>query len=60
MPQSMDREVLGLQRASKRLETATKAWNEAYRLYNLSLTALNQKSDMEKRQDETAASPGKE
>jgi hypothetical protein len=56
----MDREVLGLQRASKRLETATKAWNEAYRLYNLSLTALNQKSDMEKRQDETAASPGKE
>jgi exonuclease VII small subunit len=44
MPQSIERDVRGLQRAAKRLEIATKEWEEAYRIYAAALTELNRKT----------------
>jgi hypothetical protein len=48
VPQSIDSAVRGVQRASKRLENATKEWEEAYRLYVEALNALNQKTNLKK------------
>jgi hypothetical protein len=42
--QGIEREVRGLQRAAKRLEIATKEWEEAYRMYAAALIELNRKT----------------
>jgi hypothetical protein len=49
MAQPIDRELRGLQRASHRLENATKEWEEAYRLYAEALIELDRKVAARKR-----------
>jgi hypothetical protein len=44
MPESIEREMRGLQRASKRLELATTEWQEASRVYATALNQLNRKT----------------
>jgi len=49
LPQSVDVELRGVQRATKRLENATKEWEEAFRLYAAALDALHQAAVLKKR-----------
>jgi exonuclease VII small subunit len=48
MAQPMEREVRRLQRAAKRLEIATKEWEEAYRMYAAALNELHRKTALKK------------
>jgi hypothetical protein len=44
MSQRMDQEIRQLQRAGQRLETASEAWNAAYREYLGAMRALSRKT----------------
>jgi hypothetical protein len=44
MSQRMDQEIRQLQRAGQRLESASKAWNAAYREYLGAMRALSRKT----------------